>query len=60
MDPEELCATTMDPRYRSLLKVQIDDAITADETFHLLMGEEVEPRKKFIEENAVYVQNLDI
>ncbi len=60
MDPEELCATTMDPRYRSLLKVHIDDAITADETFHLLMGEEVEPRKKFIEDNAVYVQNLDI
>ena len=60
MDPEELCATTMDPRYRSLLKVHIDDAITADETFHLLMGEEVEPRKKFIEDNAIYVQNLDI
>lgn len=60
MDPEELCATTMDSRYRSLLRVNIDDPIFADQTFTLLMGEEVEPRKKFIEENAVYVQNLDI
>ncbi len=60
MDPEELCATTMDPKYRSLLRVNIDDPIFADQTFTLLMGEEVEPRKKFIEENAVYVQNLDI
>lgn len=60
MDPEELCATTMDPKYRSLLRVNIDDPIFADRTFTLLMGEEVEPRKKFIEENAVYVQNLDI
>ena len=60
MDPEELCATTMDPKYRSLLRVNIHDPIFADQTFTLLMGEEVEPRKKFIEENAVYVQNLDI
>ena len=60
MDPEELCATTMDPKYRSLLRVNIDDPIFADQTFTLLMVEEVEPRKKFIEENAVYVQNLDI
>ena len=60
MDPEELCATTMDQKYRSLLRVNIDDPIFADQTFTLLMGEEVEPRKKFIEENAVYVQNLDI
>ena len=60
MDPEELCATTKDPKYRSLLRVNIDDPIFADQTFTLLMGEEVEPRKKFIEENAVYVQNLDI
>ena len=60
MDPEELCETTMDSQYRSLLRVNIDDAIVADETFQILMGEDVEPRKKFIEENAVYVQNLDI
>ena len=60
MDPEELCATTMDPKYRSLLRVNIDDPIFADQTFTLLMGEEVEPRKKIIEENAVYLQNVDI
>ena len=60
MDPEELCATTMDPKYRSLLRVNIDDPIFFFFSFTLLMGEEVEPRKKFIEENAVYVQNLDI
>lgn len=60
MDPEELCDTTMDPNYRSLLRVNIEDAIYADETFQILMGEEVEPRKKFIEENAGYVQNLDV
>ena len=60
MDPEELCETTMDAQYRSLLRVNIDDAILADETFQILMGEDVEPRRKFIEENAVYVQNLDV
>ncbi len=60
MDPEELCDTTMNPNYRSLLRVNIEDAMYADETFQILMGEEVEPRKKFIEENAGYVQNLDV
>ena len=50
----------MDAQYRSLLRVNIDDAILADETFQILMGEDVEPRRKFIEENAVYVQNLDV
>ncbi len=60
MDPEELCDTTMDPRYRSLIRVNIEDAIYADQTFQILMGEDVEPRKKFIEENAGYVQNLDV
>lgn len=60
MDKEELCDTTMDPRYRSLLRVNIEDAMIADETFQILMGEEVEPRRKFIEENAVYVSNLDV
>lgn len=60
MDPQELCDTTMDANYRSLIRVNIEDAIYADETFQILMGEEVEPRKKFIEENAGYVQNLDV
>ena len=60
MDPEELCETTMKAEYRSLLRVNIDDMISADETFQTLMGEEVEPRKRFIEENAIYVENLDI
>lgn len=60
MDPSELCDTTMNPEYRSLLRVNIEDAILADETFQILMGEDVEPRKKFIEENAIYVENLDV
>ncbi|MEG0978195.1 MAG: DNA topoisomerase (ATP-hydrolyzing) subunit B [Bacilli bacterium] len=60
MDPEELCDTTMNPEFRTLLRVNIEDAIYADETFQILMGEDVEPRKKFIEDNAVYVQNLDV
>lgn len=60
MDPDELCDTTMNAHYRSLIRVNIEDAIYADETFQILMGEEVEPRKKFIEENAGYVQNLDV
>jgi DNA gyrase subunit B len=50
----------MDPANRTLLQVQLDDAIEADETFEMLMGEQVEPRRKFIEDNAVYVKNLDI
>ncbi len=60
MDPEELCDTTMSSDNRTLLKVEIEDAIVADQVFQVLMGEEVEPRKKFIEENAIYVQNLDV
>ena len=60
MDPEELCDTTMSADNRTLLKVEIEDAIVADQVFQVLMGEEVEPRKKFIEENAIYVQNLDV
>ena len=60
MDPHELWATTMDPERRTLKRIELDDAIRADETFTVLMGEKVEPRKEFIEKNAKYVVNLDI
>jgi len=60
MDPHELWATTMDPTTRTLKRIELDDAVAADEIFTLLMGEKVEPRKEFIEQNAKYVVNLDI
>ncbi len=60
MDAEELNETTMDINKRILRKISVDDAILADQIFTKLMGEEVEPRRKFIEENAGFVQNLDI
>ncbi len=60
MDAEELNETTMDIEKRVLRQITVEDAMSADDTFSKLMGEEVEPRRKFIEENAVYVQNLDI
>ena len=59
MDPEELCETTMDINNRTLVQVSLEDAMDADGVFNTLMGEEVEPRREFIEENAHYVENLD-
>ncbi|MBQ3216433.1 MAG: DNA topoisomerase (ATP-hydrolyzing) subunit B [Oscillospiraceae bacterium] len=59
MNPQELWETTMDPEKRTLKQICLEDAVKADEIFTLLMGEKVEPRKEFIEQNARYVQNLD-
>lgn len=60
MDPEQLWETTMDPSNRTIVKVELDDAERADETFTILMGDKVQPRREFIEANAKYVQNLDV
>jgi len=60
MNPEQLWKTTMDPEKRTILQIAIEEAFEADHVFSMLMGDNVEPRRKFIEENAKYVRNLDV
>jgi DNA gyrase subunit B len=59
MNPHELWETTMDPERRTLKRIELDDAVRADQIFTILMGEKVEPRKEYIEQNARYAVNLD-
>ena len=60
MNPEQLWETTMNPEKRTMLQVNVEDAVEADEIFTQLMGEEVEPRKRFIQAHASQVRNLDV
>ena len=60
MNPEQLWETTLNPENRNLLQVALTDAVAADETFSVLMGEQVEPRRKFIQDNALMARGLDV